>query len=183
MSLRYRRSILLSAMLGVLVCYAPASWSQSPGDNFFDLTLGDFRDELETAREEGKKGILLYFEMDSCPFCQRMKNHVFSREDVQKFYKKNFLIFAINIESDEEITDFQGKTMSMKKFAFINRVRATPVFIFYDLKGKPVTRYIGATAGVDEFMWLGEYVAEKAYEKMPFVRYKRMKKKAAKKSS
>ena len=32
---------------------------------FFDATLGDFRDELQTAKEQGKKGIMLFFEEDT----------------------------------------------------------------------------------------------------------------------
>ena len=36
---------------------------------FFDQSLGDFGEELEIAREEGKKGVLLFFQMDECPFC------------------------------------------------------------------------------------------------------------------
>jgi thioredoxin-related protein len=52
-------------------------------------------------------------------------------------------------------------------------VRATPVIMFFDLDGKPVARYTGATADVDEFMWLGQYVADGIYKDMPFTRYKR----------
>ena len=32
---------------------------------FFDQKLGDFKAELETAKKEGKQGILLMFEMDA----------------------------------------------------------------------------------------------------------------------
>jgi thioredoxin-related protein len=53
------------------------------------------------------------------------------------------------------------------------------VLLFFDLDGKPVARYTGATSGVDEFMWLGEYVAEGQYNDMPFAKYKRLKQTAA----
>jgi thioredoxin-related protein len=52
-------------------------------------------------------------------------------------------------------------------------VRATPVFLFYDLDGNQVARYTGATSGVDEFLWLGEYVVDGGYRDMPFTKYKR----------
>jgi thioredoxin-related protein len=32
--------------------------------------MGDFKDELDTARAEGKQGVLIMFEMDDCPFCR-----------------------------------------------------------------------------------------------------------------
>jgi thioredoxin-related protein len=64
--------------------------------------------------------------------------------------------------------------MKMKDFAFKkNRVRATPVFAFYDLEGKRIHRHIGKTAGVKEFMILGRYIVEGAYKEQRFTKYKR----------
>ena len=40
---------------------------------FFDETFGDFTEELTHAREQGKVGVFVFFEMDECPFCHRMK--------------------------------------------------------------------------------------------------------------
>jgi thioredoxin-related protein len=78
------------------------------------------------------------------------------------------------------MTDFSGQTMLQKDFAFkVNRVRATPVFAFYDLQGKQVVRYTGATSSIQEFMWLGEYAAKGIYKQMRFTKYKREKAKAA----
>ena len=50
---------------------------------------------------------------------------------------------------------------------------------FFDLDGRLVARYTGATRDAQEFLWLGEYVAEGAYREMPFARYKRMKRSGA----
>ena len=61
-----------------------------------------------------------------------------------------------------------------------NRVRATPVFGFFDLTGKRISRFIGRTSGVDEFLLLGQYVAEGHHEKMSFLKVKRQQKKAGK---
>lgn len=158
---------------------ATAAGGLDPYKHFFGETWGDFTEELEKARAEGKKGVLLFFEMDECPFCHRMKETVLNQPEVQAFFREHFLNFSVDIEGDVEITDFEGRTMKQKDFAFkINRVRATPVFAFYDLNGKRVARYTGATNGVEEFLWLGEYVAQGVYEQMPFTKYKREKKKA-----
>lgn len=165
---------LLSACALLFLESAAAGLPRDPGTHFFDQSLGDFSEELATAREQGKKGILLFFEMDECPFCHRMKETVLNQPEVQDYFKANFLIFPVDIEGDITINDFQGASMTQKDFAFqVHRVRATPVFMFFDLDGKPVTRYTGATADVQEFMWLGEYVVEGVYKDMPFTRYKR----------
>lgn len=146
---------------------------RDPESNFFNQTLGDFSEELVQAKETGKKGILLMFEQDECPFCARMKATVLNQSQVQDFYQKNFLIFHVDIEGDIEIRDMTGTPMKEKDFAFkVNRVRATPVFIFYDLKGEPITRFTGPTSGVEDFMLLGNYVVEKKYHEVSFTRYK-----------
>lgn len=147
----------------------------------FDQSLGDYSEELIEAEEQGKKGVLLFFEMDECPFCHRMKTTVLNQPEVMAYLKKHFLIFSIDIEGDVEMTSFSGETMSMKDFSFKrNRVRATPVFAFYDLQGTKVTKYTGPTSGVEEMMWLAEYVINKEYNNLRFTKYKKMKRKEKK---
>ena len=152
-------------------------WSVAIGDPaqpFFDTTFGDFSEELETVKTEGKQGILIMFEMDECPFCQRMKTTVLNRPEVHEYFKKHFNIFAVDIEGDVEMTDFSGASMTQKDFALkSHRVRATPVFAFFDVEGNLMTKFIGATGDASEFMWLGNYVVEGRYKDTTFQQYKR----------
>ena len=148
--------------------------------NFFDESLNDLQEEKEIAAEEGKKGILLMFEMDECPFCARMKKTVLNRGKVQDYYREHFRILTVDIEGDLELTDFEGKDTTQKTFSLEQfRVRATPVFQFLDLEGKPIKngRLTGASKDADEFMMLGKYIVEGVNKKMPFIRYKRKQKK------
>ena len=70
--------------------------------------------------------------------------------------------------------DFSGAQTIEKDFAFRqHRVRATPVFAFFDLEGERVARYTGATTDVEEFLLLGRYVVDEIYRSMSFNRYKR----------
>ncbi|MCW9013320.1 MAG: thioredoxin family protein [Gammaproteobacteria bacterium] len=148
--------------------------------DFFDQSLGDFSEELETARDEGKQGILIFFEMDECPFCHRMKTTILNQPSVAAYFKKHFMIFSLDIEGDVEIVDFQGRTTTQKDFAEKqHRVRATPVIAFFDLQGKRVVRYTGATSSAEEFIWLGEFVVSGEYKNTSFTRYKRERKKVA----
>ena len=154
--------------------------TRDPGTYFFDQSLGNFQEELEVARDEGKKGILIMFEMDECPFCHRMKTRVLNQVEVQEFYKEYFLIYTVDIEGDVEVTDFSGMPVKEKDFAFKQfKVRATPVFGFFDLDGKLVTRFTGATNTPEEFLWLGEFVVNEHYKTTNFSRYKRQKRKEA----
>lgn len=152
---------------------------RDPGQYFFNQTFGDFSEELETAREEGKEGILLMFEMDECPFCHRMKTTVLNQPEVQDYFREHFLIFPVDVEGDIEVVDFAGNPDTEKDFALKQfRVRATPVFAFFDLDGDPVARYTGATRDREEFMLLGQYVVEEAYKDTTFTKYKRAKRDA-----
>jgi thioredoxin-related protein len=141
---------------------------------FFDQKMGDFRAELDSAKKEGKQGVLLMFELDDCPFCQRMKQTILNQSEVQDYYRKHFLIFSVDIKGDNPMVDFKGKQTTEKVYAAEQRVRATPVFAFYDLHGNPTARFTGAAKDVHEFMLLGHYVAEGAYKdkSLTFTRYK-----------
>jgi thioredoxin-related protein len=168
-------------ILLVLCATAVGAATRDPAQYFFDSTFGDFAEELETARAEGKKGILLMFEMDECPFCHRMKTTVLNQTEVQDYFKEHFMIFPVDIEGDVEIHDFEGTAMPQKDFALkTHRVRATPVFAFFDLDGNLVARYTGATGDATEFMWLGEYVVQERYKDVTFPAYKRERQAAAK---
>lgn len=176
----FKRLVAGLFVLQALMFTSASAAPRNPDEYFFDQTLGDFKEELANARTQGKQGIFIFFEMDECPFCHRMKETVFNQPEVQDYYKQHFLIFRVDIEGDVSITDFQGNSTTEKDFAFRqHRVRATPVMQFFDLDGKPVARYTGATADAQEFMWLGQYVVDGIYKEMPFTKYKRERRQAA----
>ena len=175
--LNARKWICCSGFLILLLSLTLNSFAvetRNPEEHFFDSTFGDFSEELANAKEAGKKGIFIFFEMDECPFCHWMKTNVLNQLNVQEYYKKNFLTFSVDIEGDVEITNFQGKTTTQKDFSFKeNRVRATPVIAFFDLQGKRVLRYTGRTSSVDEFLLMGKFVVDEEYKNNKFSRYKR----------
>lgn len=158
------------------------AWAELPRDpykHFFNETFGDYTEELESAKEQGKKAILVFFEMDECPFCHRMKTTIMSQPKVQEYFRERFLIFAHDIEGDVDIIDFQGNETTQKEYAVKkHRVRATPVIAFFDLTGKRIARYIGATQSTEEFIQLADFVADGHYKTTSFTRYKRELKKS-----
>lgn len=175
-----KQSVFVLLFWVLCVGQAQAVEGRDPYTYFFNETWNNFPEELAKARAEGKQGILLFFEMDECPFCHRMKTTVLNQPEVQEYFRKHFLNFSVDIEGDVEMTTFKGESMTQKDFSFkVNRVRATPVFAFYDLQGNQVVRYTGATSSIEEFMWLGEYMEKGLYKKMRFTKFKRQKLKAA----
>lgn len=184
------RSIFLNLIFLLLLSVAASSLSAKEqtteirdSSSFFDESLNDMEEERNTAKEEGKKGLLLMFEMDECPFCARMKKTVLNRGHVQDYFREHFRILTVDIEGDLELTDFGGNDTTQKDFSLKQfRVRATPVFQFVDLDGKPIKngRLTGATRDAKEFIMLGKYIIEGENKNMSFTRYKRKQKKASK---
>lgn len=164
------RSLLIALFL---LLSAPA-WAETrdPMTHFFQPQFGDLQADLQEAKKQGKKGIFLFFEMDECPFCERMKTTILNHSEVQEDFRAKFLLYPIDVNGDTELTDFQGKVTTEKAFAFGHRVRATPVMMFFDLDGKLMARHTGPVKDKAEFLLLGRYVSEGAYATQPFVKYK-----------
>lgn len=150
---------------------------REPDEHFFHQTFGDLQEEVEIAKEEGQSCIMVMFELNDCPWCERMKARVLNQSDVQDYFRKNFRILMMNVEGDNLIVDFDGAEIPEKDFALKhNRIRATPVFLFLDLEGNRVMRYTGATKDKEEFLLLGEFVAGRHYETTNFIKFKRNRK-------
>ena len=160
--------------LAFFLLIASPAWAEirDPGNFFFQPKFGDLQADLQEAKKQGKKGVFLFFEMDACPFCERMKTTILNQSEVQDAFRADFLLYPIYVNGDTEMTDFQGKPTTEKDFAFALRVRATPTLLFFDLDGKLVTRHTGPTKDKAELLLLGKYVAEGAYVTQPFVKYK-----------
>jgi len=177
-----KRITLLLFLLLSLATTAIADSPKDPYKFFFNETWGEFNEELANAKEQQKKAIVIFFELDDCPFCHFMKENVLNQPKVQTYFRQHFLNFSVDIEGDIEIADFAGNTTTQKAFATKNRVRATPVFAIFDLEGNKIAKYTGRTSGVEEFMLLGEYVVNAVYKEKSFTRYKREMKQKAKTS-
>jgi thioredoxin-related protein len=169
----YRLIVSIAITLGLIATTVVAE-TRDPAQHFFHQSFGDLREELATAKKEGKTGVFMMFMNHECPWCNKMKASILNQVEVQDYYRKHFVVLEIDTEGSEQITDFAGKEMQHKDFALKhNRVRATPVFLFFDTNGNELTKYTGATRDLDEFMWLGEYVVDGHYKTTRFPVYKR----------
>jgi thioredoxin-related protein len=135
------------------------AWAEG-ADRFFDRTFGDFQAELELARQTGKDGLLLMFEADGCPYCRKMRNTVLNRENVQSYYRSHFMIFSVDVLGALPVTDLNGASTTEKQFARALGVLATPTFVFFATNGSELVRYSGATRNPEEFLRIGEFVAD-----------------------
>jgi len=143
-------------------------------EHFFHVSFKNMQEEVAQAKEEGKQGIFVMFSDPACPWCMKMKSTIMSQVAIQEYYRKHFRIIHIDTTGDGTMTNFSGKEMSEKDFAFKqHRVRATPVFMIFDLEGKDLLRYTGTSRSSREFKLLGEYIISAAYKNTNFTKYKR----------
>jgi thioredoxin-related protein len=155
----WRLTSLVLLLLTTLSTLAMENDNRDPRKFFFTQSFGDLPEELQTAREEGKQGMLLFFEAESCPYCLSMLKRVFSQKKVQDWYRERFLNIAIDIHGDVEIKDFDGITLPSKVFSEHRKVRMTPTMSFIDLNGIEVYRHLGMVKTPEEFLVMGEYIA------------------------
>ena len=167
--------ILLSLVLIVVaVAKIDAAAPRDPSAYFFQDSFGDLAEEAETAEASGLFGVMIMFETADCPWCLRMKETVLNNIEVQRYYRRYFRVLVLNAEGDAPMSDFQGKEMTEKEFALeAHRVRAPPLFAFFDTRGRLLLKYTGTTRNTQEFLWLGEFVVDGHYLNERFSQYKR----------
>ena len=143
-----------------------------PWECFFSPFLGDLRPELADAKQAGRKGVVLMYHFEACPYCARMKAEILSRADVQHAYARNFVAFAIDTRGALSVTGADGRTLRERDFARAAGVRGTPTFDFLSLDGTRAYRHTGGIYDPREFILLGRYVASGAYRSQTFADYK-----------
>ena len=157
------RIALLTGLLLAAIPSAAETDKRDPREHFFIQTFGDLPEEMELAREEGKLGMLLFFESENCSYCRAMLDKVLSDSHVQDWYRERFVNIAVDIHGDVELKDFDGITLPSKVFADHGRIYLTPVTSFLDLEGREIYRHLGMVKTPEEFMLLGEYIEGKHY--------------------
>ncbi len=172
---RARRTLTFVATMSLcLLVIAPAraaEGTRDPRQFFFAQSFGDLPEELDEARQAGKLGLLLFFEQEGCPYCERMLKAILSQPAVQDWYRARFTPIAVDINGDVELTDVDGITLPSKVFAEHRRVKTTPTLSFLDLHGVEVHRQVKMINSVDEFLLLGRYVAEGHYSDTSWTDY------------
>lgn len=167
------RSVLpgLLLLLALAPVGAGAAATRDAPPQFFSLGIGDLATELEDVRAKGKQALLLVFEQEGCPACLYMHKNVLNRSDVLALYGKHFVSLSLDVNGAVPLRDLAGREMTEKSYSQTAKVRGTPTFIFYDLKGAEIVRAVGAVKP-DEFLVLGQFVASGAYRTRSLAQFK-----------
>lgn len=160
---------------GFAVLPVAAQHWRDPGQHFFQTLLGDLPAELRQAAKDGKKGVLLVYEMEGCPFCEWLHRVALREPSVQGYYRRHFSVFRIDVRGATSVTGFDGRDVTESAFATKQNVRGTPTSVFYDLDGREVARFSGAPRDREEYLLLGKFVAEGHFRTTTFPAYRQSK--------
>ena len=174
-------SLSLAAAVAIFLAFTPqrgtatdTSMLAESAEGFFHVSFGDLQEELDIIQDEDKSALLVMFETKDCPWCVRMKHTVLNRQAVQDYYHENFRILTMDAEGEVLITDFEGNDITTREFSLkAMRVRATPVFAFFDDQGELIARYTGALKNAHDFLLLGRYVVDGHYKSIRFSKFRR----------
>jgi thioredoxin-related protein len=149
-------ALLLCWTLVATALSAPAE--RDPDQYFFATTFGDLRQDLDDARKEGKRGLLVVFEARDCPYCLRMHQTVLNRVDIQAEYRRHFTALRLAIDSSNAIVAPDGSATTESAYARRLGAFGTPFVVAIGADGRELGRMPGAPIDAAEFFMFKEYL-------------------------
>ena len=133
---------------------------EAPG--WFKESFLDIADDVDDATDAGKH-VLLFFQLNDCPYCDRMLEESFEAEPMSAYIQQHFDTIAINVRGDRDIAFNEEISVTEKELSEILKVAATPAILFLDQDNKTVVRVNGYRAA-ERFRQVLEFVATKSYQ-------------------
>ncbi|VAX12095.1 thioredoxin SoxW [hydrothermal vent metagenome] len=138
--------------------------------DWFKMSFLELKDDISDARENGKKGLIIYFGQKRCPYCKAMLENDWGQKDIINYTQKNFDVIAINIRGQKPVVDLNGKSWTERSYSVAQKTNFTPSLIFYDLQGREALRLRGYRPPY-QFRAALEYAADAHYLEETFKHY------------
>lgn len=138
--------------------------------DWFKLSMGDLRDDLDEAKKSGKKGIITYFGQKRCAYCEQFFKTSLADTDIQNYLRKHYDLFAFDIWGIDDIIDSNGKKYTERELSIHYKTNFTPSLVFYDIDGTAIFRLRGFYPPY-KFRAALQFVAEEFYKKETFSEY------------
>ena len=135
------------------VAHEPPAWFK---ESFLEIA-----DDVDDAIE-AEKHVMLFFDLNGCPYCDRMLEESFTAEPLSSYIQQHFDVIAINIQGDREIAFNEEISVSEKKLGEILKVYSTPALLFLNEDNKTIVRVNGYRAP-ERFQLVLEFVATRSY--------------------
>ena len=176
-----RRAPGISGLMIILCMLVPwvtaAAQSESRGETleavhppWFKESLLDFQADLQDAIDDGKTGVMMYFGTRACSYCHALLTTTFAQPDLVERLQASFDVIGLEVLSDDEVRDFQGRSHWAKDFAVQEGARFTPTLIFYSEEGEVLVRLVGYVAP-ERFSIVLDYLENEVYRQQSLREY------------
>jgi len=129
---------------------------------WFKESFLEIADDIDDASEAGKH-VLLFFDLNGCPYCDRMLEESFKAGPLSNYIQEHFDVIAINIQGDRDIAFNDEISVTEKELGAILKVYSTPALLFLNADNKTIVRINGYRAP-ERFQQVLEFVATRSYQ-------------------
>ncbi len=144
---------------------------------WFKESFLDIQEDVSEAASAGKH-VILFVELNGCPYCAKMAEESFAHGPYTDFIKERFDVIALNMKGDREVALDKERTATEKEIAQMLDVRYTPTVVFLNHENQPVAK-VNGYRNVEDFKVVLDYVAEEAYGKQTLADYANARKQKA----
>ncbi len=130
--------------------------------NWFKESFLEISEDLDEASEYGKH-VILYFEFNGCPYCNKMIEDNFKHAPYREFIQENFDVIALNVFGDREVALDPDTRITEKEIATRLNVVYYPTLIILNSDNQTVLRMAGYR-NRRYFKSALDYVQQRAYE-------------------
>ena len=123
--------------------FAEDKFADAVHPTWFKLSYLDLDEDLNDALQNGKKGLMVYFGLKRCSYCQAFMENTLSKPDIEKRVQRLFDSVGMDIFSDNEMTDPTGRKYVVKDFVTAKKANYSPTMIFYGAKGREILKIVG----------------------------------------
>jgi thioredoxin-related protein len=160
--------LLLSIFLSVSTLSAKGKMtggSMHEAPDWFKESFLDMGEDIEEALEANKH-VMLFMDLDGCPYCTKMLKESFIKENsTSEYIKENFDVININVKGSREIAWNEDESFTEKELAEKLNIQYSPTILFLDADKNVVVR-INGYRSPENFKYILEYVSGKHYTKM-----------------
>lgn len=134
----------------------------SPPDWFKESFL-EIAEDVAEANESGKH-VILFLEMNGCPYCYKMNEENFKNAPYKAFIQQHFDVISLNVKGDREVALNEETMATEKEIAEQLGVQFTPGLVFLNTDNQVVAKFTGYRS-VRDFKVILDFVQQKAYSR------------------
>jgi thioredoxin-related protein len=132
--------------------------------SWFKASYLDLDEDLNDALKQGKKGLMVYFGLKRCSYCQAFMENTLGKPDIEQRVRRLFDAVGMDIFSDNEMKDPTGRAYIVKDFVTVKKANYSPTMIFYGPKGRQLLKIVGYYPP-DKFRHVLDYLEGQHYER------------------